>query len=55
MKRKEALALAIISLQRDYKYWLLVSDSSAGEQMRAKIAQAIEVLDTMKRQKEMKL
>ena len=55
MRRKEALQIAITALQREYKYWLLVSDSDAGDKMRTKIAQAIEKLDAMKRQREMKL
>ena len=45
MKRKEALALAIATLKREYKYWLLVSDSKAGDTIRAKIAAAIDVLE----------
>ena len=45
MELREALALAVVVLQREYKYWLLVSDSKAGDAMRAKIGEAIIVLE----------
>ena len=53
MKRKEALRLAIDALQKEYKRWLYASDSDASDKRRAEIAQAIEVLDAMRMQKEM--
>ena len=55
MNRKQALALAIAALQKEYRYWLYASDSDASDKQRAEIAQAIEVLDGMRKQKEMKL
>jgi len=53
MTRREALRLAIAALQKEYRYWLFVSDSVAGERKRVEIAQAIETLDGMRRQREM--
>ena len=55
MTRKQALALAIAALQKEYRYWLFASDSDASDKRRAEIAQAIELLDAMRRQREMKL
>ena len=47
MNRKQALALAIAALQKEYKQWLYISDSDASDKRRAEIAQAIEVLGEM--------
>ena len=47
MNRKQALALAIDALQKEYKRWLYASDSAASDKRRAEIAQAIEVLEDM--------
>lgn len=55
MKRKQALQLAIDALQKEYRKWLFVSDTSAGEKKRAEISMAIEILDSMRRQREMTL
>ena len=53
MNRKQALALAIAALQAEYKQWLYASDSDASDKKRIEIAQTIEVLDAMRRQKEL--
>ena len=55
MKRRDALKLAVKILQAKYNYLLFASDSQASEQWRVEIARAIETLDAMRRQKEMKL
>ena len=47
MTRKQALALAIAALQKEYRYWLYASDSAASDKRRAEIAQAIEALEEM--------
>ena len=53
MTRRTALKLAISALQKEYKQWLYASDSDASDKKRIEINQAIEVLDAMKRQREM--
>ena len=53
MNRKQALALAIDALQKEYRQWLYASDSEAADKKRIEIAQAIETLDGLRRQKEM--
>ena len=53
MDRRAALKLAIAALQVVYKQWLYASDSDASDKKRIEINQAIEVLDAMKRQREM--
>ena len=55
MDRRAALKLAIAALQVVYKQWLYASDSEASDKKRIEIAQAIETLDGLRRQKEMKL
>ena len=53
MTRREALRLAIAALQREYRRWLFASDSEASDERRAEIAAAVEVLDNLRRQKEL--
>ena len=55
MTRREALALAIKILQAKHNYMLFASDSELSDKRRAEIAEAIVILDNMRRQKEMKL
>ena len=55
MTRRQALQLAIDSLQKEYRYWLYASDSAAGDKKRIEINNAIVILDNLKRQREMKL
>ena len=53
MNRKQALAIAIDALQKEYHQWLYASDSDASDKKRVEIARAIELLDSMRRQKEL--
>ena len=53
MKRSQALKLAIAALQAEYRRWLFASDSGASDERRAEIAAAVELLENMKRQKEL--
>jgi len=53
MNRKQALAIAIDALQKLSRQWLYASDSDASDKKRIEIAQAIELLDSMRRQKEL--
>jgi len=53
MNRKQALAIAIDALQKLSRQWLYASDSDASDKKRVEIARAIELLDSMRRQKEL--
>ena len=55
MKRKEALALAIDIMHKEHNRLLFGSDSLLSDQKRIQINKAIELLDSMRRQREMKL
>ena len=55
MRRKEALALAIDTLHKEHNRLLFMSDSKWSDEKRIQINKAIELLDAMWRQKEMKL
>lgn len=55
MKRKEALALAMDILHKEHNRLLFGSDSKWSDEKRIQINKAIELLDAMRRQREMKL
>ena len=55
MKRKEALAIALVAIKYEYNRLLFLSDSKLAEQQRVRLAQAMAKIESMKAQKEMKL
>lgn len=55
MKRKEALAIALVCIKEQYNRVLFLSDSKVAEEQRIRLAQAMAKIEQMQSQKEMNL
>ena len=55
MKRREALAIALVAIKYEYNRVLFLSDSKVAEQQRVRLAQAMAVIEALKSQREMSL
>ena len=53
MKRKEALAIALVCIKEAYNRVLFLSDSKLSDEQRIRLAQAMAVIESMKGQKEL--
>ena len=53
MKRKEALAIALVCIKAQYNRVLFISDSKVAEEERVRLAQAMTKIEQMQRQKEL--
>ena len=55
MKRKEALAIALVCIKYEYNRLLFLHDSKAAEEQRIRLAQAMAKIEQMQSQKELGL